>query len=432
MRIFDINFKKIFLSLNLKLNLKLGRTNANKDSSRKRFILFPDLASNAEDIPDYFNRNKIADEIAYVIKTSVGQMNFLISGEWGIGKTSILNLIEKNITKAKVNSLWFSPWKYTGGKEESNAISRVFLTNLALELGKTNCVNDLYIDKHIKSERNIITQIITLIQLIIVYIIYFGIIFIVLFLLKPFISTALGLFGSIPIIGSIKDLLGEKNILGAISAILALPPLGEYFISKVREEGEMEKINSPELFESKFKTLIERTVKWRRLQSSLSFWEDTFSKTWLFFLGEPLTAIFYKIHLLKLKKIVVFVDDLDRCSVTEVQEFLSGIKTFLEHPKVYYVIAADIDKLRKMMKDKDQEYLRKIIQIDWNVPFLKKDEIKLYLQSLLAQGGAKNYFNPNEIAEIVTILSLQPNPRRIKYYLRRLLFLINVENANLI
>lgn len=415
---FNIKFRKIALTTKFQSLFKKQV----KEKNKKSFILFPDAAAGKEKIDDFFNRDRVAQEIASAINNSEGQMNFLISGEWGIGKTSILNLIESKI-KGKIKFIWFSPWKYSGTKQEAGPISRVFLTTLANNLEKKHIVNDLYIKKTVESERNLGTQIIMLVQLIIVYSLYLSIIFFIFSKIGPI------LFQYVPLLNKIADILGETGTVGIIASILALPPLGQYFFSRIREQGEMEQISSPELFEIKFHSLVEETVKYKSLQRALSFMEETFSKTWLFFLGKPFTNLIYKIRTLKLNKLIIFVDDLDRCGDMEVNEFLSGMKTFFEHPQVYYVIAADMNRLKENFKSNDKEALRKIIQLDWNVPSLRKNEVKDYVNALLDISGAKKEFStPKEYEELYSMLQLHPIPRKIKYYLRRLLFQMNLES----
>lgn len=426
-----MNFNFSFKNYHLKSSTLFSKSKRTKVNNR--FILFSDAPAGDEKIPDSFEREKIAKEIATTIHLSKGQMNFLIAGKWGIGKTSVLRLIKRNLKGVK--HIWFSPWKYSGSSEGAVAISRSFMTILANELGKSYVAKDLYVKKQVVSERNVFTQIITLIPIIIRYLLYLAIIFLVLFSIRSFL---LNVFPSIS--NPINNFLKERDplaVLGIISAFLALPPLGQYFISKIREQGEIEKTSSPELFEIKFNELIDRTLRIKWLQMGLSFWEETLSKTFLSFLGKPLiNLLFHKrdYSFLKQDKLVIFIDDLDRCNNKEVYEFLTGMKTFFEHPRVYYIIAADIEELRNKihkegLDEESGEYLRKIIQIDWNVPNLRRDEIKEFIKKLLKSANAFKTLEPYE-DQIVTILGLNPSPRKIKYYLRRLLFLLNFEKGN--
>lgn len=109
------------------------------------------------------------------------------------------------------------------------------------------------------------------------------------------------------------------------------------------------------------------------------------------------------------------------------REFLTGMKTFLEDRKVYYVIAADVDKLRDKASGEGPEFLRKIIQIDWNVPKLNEEEREVFIKKLLQESHAEE--DLIDIKQVSYLFGLTPNPRKIKYYLRRLLFLLNYEES---
>lgn len=409
-----LKLNSIKLRVKRPFNFTLSKKRVSSSKSNKRYILFSDSSADT-DASDIFDRRYLSNEIVQSIHESEGQMNFLISGEWGIGKTSILKLAENKLKKIGIRTLWFSPWKYSGSDEKSNAISRAFLTDLANQLGKGYLVKDLYLKKQIENERNFATQIITLIQLIIRYVLYLTIIFLVLSVISPFIVD------NIRIVKSAIDKIGESETIGIISALLALPPLGQYFVSKIREQGEIEKIGTPELFEARFESLINKTVKFKTLQKALSLWEETFLNTWLWPFAK-ITNIFYKIPSLKLKKVVVFADDLDRCEGGEISEFLKAMKTFFDHERVYYVIAADLSKFKKDKPD----FLRKIVQIDWNVPQLSKVQLQTYIKLILKQAGAPETLI--DINQVAYMFSLNPNPRKIKYYLRRFLFLLNYQH----
>jgi hypothetical protein len=128
------------------------------------------------------------------------------------------------------------------------------------------------------------------------------------------------------------------------------------------------------------------------------------------------------------RKIVIFVDDLDRCDQEEVQEFLLSMKTFLGHSKVYYVVAADRAKLGNKANKEEPEFLRKIIQLDWNVPYLNREQLEIFIKHLLVEAGAPD--DLIDAGEAAYMFRVEPNPRRIKYYIRRLLFLLNYEGSS--
>jgi energy-coupling factor transporter ATP-binding protein EcfA2 len=89
------------------------------------------------------------------------------------------------------------------------------------------------------------------------------------------------------------------------------------------------------------------------------------------------------------ERVVVLVDDLDRCLPEAVIATLEAIKLFLSVPKMSFVIAYDrapvVEAVRtryEKAKDGDamaEQYLEKIIQVPVGVPQLGEDEVTTYL-----------------------------------------------------
>ncbi len=415
--------KLLKLTNSLKLKPLLSRHKKPlQDESPVRYKLFSDQSAGSDTVPDRLERDRIAHNVADTVSSSSGAINFLIAGEWGIGKTSILNSIETMLASQGIYSVWFSPWQYSGTGDRANAISRAFLTQLANRLGKSYVCKELYIKRQIESERSIVTQLIMLIQLLVTYMVFLAVIFSALSLLQKYVPLLGGLLNNIVQAYGLKD---RSQLLLSLSAIFALPPLGQYFLQKIREKGEVEKVTSPELLETKFNIIVHESVRCRWLQIILSWWEAVLADTPLYFMGQPLhRKLFYR-QPFTYEKLVIFVDDLDRCEQQEVQEFLLGMKTFLGHPKIYYVIAADREKLKSKANDEEPEFLRKIVQLDWNVPYLKSDQIERFIRHLLLEAGAPESLI--DAKDAAYMFRVEPNPRKIKYYIRRLLFLLNYE-----
>ncbi|NOW91077.1 MULTISPECIES: P-loop NTPase fold protein [Clostridium] len=104
---------------------------------------------------------------------------------------------------------------------------------------------------------------------------------------------------------------------------------------------------------------------------------------------------------IKDKKIIIFIDDLDRCSVDKVINVIESIKLFLNSPNCIFFMGCDIEYLRSSIaikykeyfnenknynKNKDdfsKEYLEKIIQIPFNIPALDYDNINVFLKKIL-------------------------------------------------
>jgi hypothetical protein len=94
-------------------------------------------------------------------------------------------------------------------------------------------------------------------------------------------------------------------------------------------------------------------------------------------------------------RVVVLVDDLDRCLPETVVATLEGIKLFLSVPKMAFVVAADeapvIDAIKGRYRDSDnkaemaRQYLEKIIQIPVRVPNLGVASTEAYIALMLIE-----------------------------------------------
>lgn len=97
------------------------------------------------------------------------------------------------------------------------------------------------------------------------------------------------------------------------------------------------------------------------------------------------------------KRVVVLVDDLDRCMPPATVATLEAIKLFLSVRGMAFVIAADQDMVRDAIAMKlggspessrfAQRYLDKIVQLPVSLPFLPVHEAEAYLGLLLSRSG---------------------------------------------
>lgn len=99
-------------------------------------------------------------------------------------------------------------------------------------------------------------------------------------------------------------------------------------------------------------------------------------------------------------KIVVLIDDLDRCLPRHIIENLEAIKLFLDVPKTAFVIAADsfivsnaikseykdiIAAAGEAGKDIGDAYMEKFIQLPYKIPALSPKEVETYVTLLFCQ-----------------------------------------------
>lgn len=98
----------------------------------------------------------------------------------------------------------------------------------------------------------------------------------------------------------------------------------------------------------------------------------------------------------KIKKIVVFIDDLDRCSPDTIIGTLEAIKLFLFTKKTAFVIGADERLIKYAVKRRfpevpgenlevGRDYLEKLIQYPIRIPPLNKIELTTYVNLLFSQ-----------------------------------------------
>ena len=106
------------------------------------------------------------------------------------------------------------------------------------------------------------------------------------------------------------------------------------------------------------------------------------------------------IEIAKLRKLVVLIDDLDRCLPETSIETLEAIRLFLFAPKAVFVIAADEGMIqyavRKHFPDLPQSsgpvgyaqnYLEKLIQVPFRIPALGPVETQVYSSLVMAEAA---------------------------------------------
>jgi hypothetical protein len=132
-------------------------------------------------------------------------------------------------------------------------------------------------------------------------------------------------------------------------------------------------------------------------------------------------------------QLIIFIDDLDRCSLENVIEMIEAIKLFLYAKGVIFIIAADMKKLEAAMihkynlGDKNRkeaiEYFDKIFQLKLSLPEKEPIEMANYL----------DYLVPNlpKAAKDLLLSGSGGNPRRLKRILNVLYYYVaNRESEN--
>lgn len=101
----------------------------------------------------------------------------------------------------------------------------------------------------------------------------------------------------------------------------------------------------------------------------------------------------------KFKRLVVIIDDLDRCTPERIIENLEAVKLFLNVPKTAFIIGADPrivkhaieHKYKKNSQIEDDnsriidDYLEKLIQLPYSLPKLSEPEVETYISMLICK-----------------------------------------------
>jgi hypothetical protein len=124
-------------------------------------------------------------------------------------------------------------------------------------------------------------------------------------------------------------------------------------------------------------------------------------------------------------KLVIFIDDLDRCLPENAITVLEALKLFIGHAQCIFVLGMDhyiveegINvRYKKKIKMTGRDYLDKIIQIPFYLPPVSYEKLKISLE----MGEGKVTFLP-EIWETIR-LSMGGNPRKTKRFVSSFLLL---------
>lgn len=88
------------------------------------------------------------------------------------------------------------------------------------------------------------------------------------------------------------------------------------------------------------------------------------------------------------RKIVVFIDDIDRLGANEIEELFRLVRNTSNLPSMYFVMAYDkkyvVDTLKNMFPSHSLSYTEKILQEEFFLPIIKGNELKAVLREKLS------------------------------------------------
>ncbi len=289
---------------------------------------------------DYLNFRCVADTAAeLIVQTGSEPLSMGVSGGWGVGKSSMLNLISEALTERDGESkdylfINFNAWLYQGYDDARAALLEEIATKL--------------VEKAADNE------------------------------------TALG--KAKKLLGRVKWLrLAGLTAVSAIAMAAGLPPVGLIGagVSAVQGvvDGDVTK-KDVAVFEKTGKDIAKEGSAALKEQEAASPPQQIHALRQHF--EETLEAMN--------TKLVVFIDDLDRCLPETAISTLEAVRLFLFLPHTAFVIAADDKMIRQAVRvhfkgpDLDEDlvtsYFDKLIQVPLRVPPLGTQEVRAYLMLL--------------------------------------------------
>lgn len=329
---------------------------------------------------DLLNTKHYADILLQSIKDAPASNSYTIGlfGEWGSGKSSVIKTMTESIHSdkklKKVKIVNYDAWKYSG-----DSFRRMFLYELrkALGLKESPLMQRFYINEteEVKVKTSINWKKI---------IIIFG------FLVVAGIAVIL-----------INSLFGKEVTIPSTVALVALLfSLWSFIFDQLKVTTQKPLLFAPEQFEECYKAMIGCSLK-----------KDKYKE-------QALKWISFGAHHEEYQRILIIIDNIDRCQPDIAYSLLTDIKNFLcKEFNVIFVVPVDIEALRKHVikaskegrsNDAD-EFLRKFFNTSiWMKPF-QNDEMFDFANHLAQKN--KLDFKPDTISLVAN--EFATNPRRI-------------------
>jgi hypothetical protein len=129
-------------------------------------------------------------------------------------------------------------------------------------------------------------------------------------------------------------------------------------------------------------------------------------------------------------RIVIFIDDLDRCTPERALEVLESIKSFFDIEGIVYVVGMDSETINSLVKKKYGEdsavkgldYMQKIVQLPFQIPTWHKEDISDFLDHIINKDLADSAFkNELLINKKILMKAVKTNPREAKRFVNDLI-----------
>lgn len=338
---------------------------------------------------DLLNTEVYADALADCIERVPDDKSFTIGlyGDWGTGKSTIIKTLENECCRKSGKNykfITYDAWKYA-----NDSFRRMFIYELQKQLGVTQTkqmerfYDNINEDVEVRHKSN--PGYVTAVSIAAVVICVIG-------LLLPR--------------NSIDWSFGFSTITAIITLFLIYY---KHSTDDLKVTCQKSRLFAPEQFEECFDEIIQESLKGNQA-SLIPKWISKF------------TSPMYD-------KLIIVIDNLDRCTAQQAQDMLTTIKSFLgKHPKVVFIIPLAVNSLKHHLvksscgeenETEANEYLRKFFNVSlWIKPFQNdemydftkhlKDEYQLGLSKTSISNISREYAtNPRRIIQLLNNLIVE-------------------------
>lgn len=309
-------------------------------------------------------------------------------GEWGSGKSSIVNTVQdelKSHTSEKIKFIKYDAWKYA-----NDSFRRMFIKEVQRELkfDGTDEFNSFYanktIDTNINSKFNRK---------------YFSLIFIAFILVIVIV----------PFLNINKSL--ELTLQSIITFFAVAVAFFKNSFSEYKVSAQKPMIFAPEQFENIFDEMMSKSLKKYNIFSQMKEW----------FQGNHYEK--------NIDKVVIIIDNIDRCDKETAYELLTNIKNFLEREGIIFVVPIDDSALRRHLKDKNNEdnkeadeFLRKFFNVTLKIKYFQSRDLFMFTNDI----NKKHTLNLQPDTVDIIAKEYATNPRRVIQFLNNLITELNI------
>lgn len=333
---------------------------------------------------DQLAHDGIANQLAALVTNVNTPANIALYGPWGSGKSGIANLLQSKIDHENgMRFVRFDAFKYA-----DVPLRRNFISGLAKELGCNHGKyhSELYSGR---TKTDISVPPMTVIKLLFV----FSVLVASLTAILVGVVAVVAVFQQGEFWASFRSLSKQAILAGLLPASL-LASLITLASKTFSVDRSLAKPESDEQFEQLFRELVEDT---------------------------------------RASRLVVFIDELDRCSAAEVVTTLDTVRTFLGIKECVFIIAADQNVLEEALtRAASQEtpsseanpyystgnaYLDKVFQYQVSLPPLLTQSVGKYANRLVSgRGGVWAEINTEYVLSVLVPTHVA-SPRRVKHLL---------------